>query len=69
MKMKQMECELSSLKAKWRSDMEIRENTVSTLRNIIKNVREDIRLGKEPRGPSPIEYETSFPALPTNIRV
>ena len=42
MRMKQMECELSSLKAKWRSDMEIRENTVSTLRNIIKNVREDI---------------------------
>ena len=41
-KVKQMECELSSLKAKWRSDLEIRENTVSTLQNIIKNVCEDI---------------------------
>ena len=68
-KIHKLECDLSSLEARWKRDMEIRENTVLSLREIIKNICEDVRMGKEPRNPSPIEFEASFPTLPTNIRV
>ena len=66
-KIHKLECDLLSLEAKWKRDIEIRENTVTSLREIIRNIREDGRMGREPRNQSQIEVESPFPTLPTNI--
>ena len=69
LKVNKLESNLSSLEARWKRDVEIRENTVTSLREIIRNICEDVRMGREPRNQSQIEVELSFPRLPSNIQV
>ena len=68
-KMKEAQSNLSTQIARWKRDVEIGENTVSSLRQIIRNICEDVQLGKEPRQPLPIKSDMSFPTLTTDIRV